>query len=164
MGGIEAAFQFFSYKIDRIDLKLSQHVDAYLYTSPIHPNQVQFEIGIRNPQAIRREGMYIGGMDCRITLFETPKLESELVSGEMGIAGVFKVEDRESLPKEAEDYLVRIQIPALLFPYLRAALTNSLASSGFGGVYLPLINVHEIARNSDLNIIELDNDGSGFTQ
>jgi preprotein translocase subunit SecB len=47
-----------------------------------------------------------------------------------------------------EEKLVRLQIPALLFPYLRPGVTSLLANAGFPGVMFPLINVQALAADA----------------
>ena len=61
--------------------------------------------------------------------------------------GIFKVAG-EKLTEEAEKNLVRLQIPALLFPFLRSAVSSLFINAGFLGVVIPLINVHELASQA----------------
>jgi preprotein translocase subunit SecB len=71
--------------------------------------------------------------------------EDRLLFVEGGIAGLFTV-DKGKFDKGTEKGLVRIQIPALLLPYLRGTITSLLANAGYGTVILPLINIHALAE------------------
>ncbi|MDQ7031324.1 MAG: protein-export chaperone SecB [Desulfonauticus sp.] len=62
------------------------------------------------------------------------------------------------LEKEVEEKLVKYQIPALLFPYLRGTITSFLSNAGFASVILPLINIYALAKDylSDMDIEIID--------
>ena len=51
-----------------------------------------------------------------------------------------------------EDKIIKIQAPAILFPYLRASVTSVLLNAGFSQIQMPLINVNELASNFELTI------------
>lgn len=63
------------------------------------------------------------------------------------MSGYFKVAEGP-LDPELEKNLVRIQIPAILFPFVRSAISSLTINAGFPGVILPLINVQEIAKEA----------------
>jgi preprotein translocase subunit SecB len=50
--------------------------------------------------------------------------------------------------------MVRINIPAILLPYLRAAITTIISQAGFGTIVFPLINIYEIAASHPVNILD----------
>jgi len=156
MGGVESGFQFLGFKIDNIDLKLTPGVRDVLYSAPVHAEQVQMQVRIRNLGRIPKDRIYVGGIDARVQIFHSEKQDPKdlLLVIQLGAVGIFKTIE-ESLSQEIEDKLTRIQIPAILFPYLRAAMTSVLSSAGIAGVILPLINVHELAKDAKIEIIDL---------
>ncbi len=72
---------------------------------------------------------------------------NRIARGRAGISGYFKVVG-ESLAVDTEKNLVRIQIPAVLFPFLRSAISALTINAGFPGVIIPLTNVQEIAKQA----------------
>jgi preprotein translocase subunit SecB len=76
----------------------------------------------------------------------------QILNGEFGIAGVFSAES--GMDKHLEENMVRFNIPAILMPYIRSAITSILAQAGFGTIVLPLINVYEIAKNMSIQVID----------
>ncbi|MBI5238132.1 MAG: protein-export chaperone SecB [Deltaproteobacteria bacterium] len=83
------------------------------------------------------------------------QLQDNLVKLSIGIAGVFTAEEGR-FEKTTEETLIKIQIPTLLFPYIRSAITSILAHAGLGSVLFPLINIHELAKNANLVITEME--------
>jgi preprotein translocase subunit SecB len=149
MGGIESAFQFLSYKIDSFHLDVTKDVRSLAFSGVIGPNQIQLSLGLRNPLHISTDNSYVGGLDVRFSLFFSNEFSdsNRLATGKAGVSGLFKVA-AEKLAEEAEKNLVRLQIPALLFPFLRSAVSALLINAGFPGVVIPLINVHELASQA----------------
>jgi len=104
-------------------------------------------INIRQPIFVEKEKVYVSGIGCKLELKssvgeETPPLArlNASISGKFSTEGGFSVEQEESL--------VRTQMPAILFPYLRGAVTSFLANAGFGPFIFPLINMQEVAKQS----------------
>ncbi len=155
MGGIESGFQFLGFKVDDVDLKLTPSIPIILYNKPILPEQVVMQLRIRNLFRITEDRMYVGGLDTRIEIYRSAKRgeDNRFLVAHVGVAGVFRTID-ETIDSKTEEKLTRIQIPAILFPYLRVALTNLLTSAGFAGIILPLINVQEFAKNVKIKIID----------
>lgn len=77
---------------------------------------------------------------------------NRVAAGRAGISGFFKIIDGK-LTEEAEKNLVRFQIPAILFPFLRSAVSSLLINAGFLAVVIPLINVHEMASQAGDKIL-----------
>ena len=152
MGGIESAFQFLGFKVDRIRFDTVRTLEALSWSGPATPNDVTLQLGIRSPARVPSERIYLGGMDAKVTV-SAPSGEGReiLASLELGVAGVFRTV-QESLGEELEQNLVRLQIPAILLPYLRAAITSLLSSAGFPSILFPLVNVQELAKKADLTI------------
>jgi hypothetical protein len=151
-----SALRFVSYRLDHLRLKAKADI-ATLAGDPVEASNNEDEwdikLGVRTPQYYSKRKIYIGGVDCGLFMFpkEMPKDErkpdASTVFVEVGISGAFDVEAGR-LEKEIEDKLVRVQIPAILFPYVRASVTLLLASAGVGSVILPLINMNEVGKNA----------------
>ncbi|AWX21266.1 hypothetical protein EQZ01_03935 [Bacillus subtilis] len=72
----------------------------------------------------------------------------------------FNSEDFNQEEYEIDDYqlFTIINASAILFPYLRSALTDLTSRSNHNPIILPTINFNEFIRNRDLNDILMDND------
>ncbi len=146
---IVSNFQFKSYKIDNSKFSVQKDINLLLFNKTLLPEMLLTNISIRRPLFNKKQNMYIGGLDTGIRIEEIKKGNGDkeinrLLTLEVGIAGAFftngKFED------EIEKNLVRIQIPALLFPYVRATISSIFSNAGFGAVVLPLINIQEMAK------------------
>jgi preprotein translocase subunit SecB len=154
-GSVKSAFKFESYKIDSLHLESKKDLRLLAVNEAIPSEDWNIDLRLRRPLFFEAENLYIGGVEARIfTLTSEGKREQEeqedispeniAVSLEAGIAGMFRVLDGE-FDKKIEETLVKIQIPAILLPYLRATMTSLLANSGYGSVMFPLFNIHTIA-------------------
>jgi preprotein translocase subunit SecB len=149
MGGIESSFQFVSYKIDIFQFDVTKDVKSLLFNGILPTEQIELSVSIRNPLHISSDNAYVGGLDILISLyFSSEHVESNRIArGRAGVSGYFKVVG-ESLDVETEKNLVRVQIPAVLFPFVRSAISSLTINAGFPGVILPLINVQELAKQA----------------
>jgi len=153
-GSIKSGFRFEGYKIDSISFDSSPNLGLLGFMGGLPPDAWSMEISFRNPLFFEQENIYVGGMD--VTIIGSAKNGAsgeegnliELAKMEVGIAGMFSVAETGRFDEKIENALVKTQIPALLLPYLRAAVTGVLANSGFGSVILPLVNIHEMAKQS----------------
>lgn len=161
MGGVISSFQFKSYKIDRFKFEMTPDIELLNLTEPMPSDMWEMGIAFRHPSFFKSQSIYVGGVECSLKCAlgnEECKEEANtsdkkiLLSLDAGIAGVFHV--TEELSKETELKLVKYQIPSILFPYLRGAVTSFLANAGFPGIILPLVNIFEMAKDQakDLNV------------
>lgn len=164
MGGIASLFQFKAYKIDRVKMDTQPTLDVLGLSATSAGVEWKLDLAIRSPQYFAKEKCYVGGLDATMALFPVGSRvvaiadeERKLVNLEMGVAGFFTVADQRFEPA-VEENLVRIQIPALLLPYLRGAMTTLLANGGFGSIMLPLINIHRVAeeqlKGQEIQVVE----------
>jgi preprotein translocase subunit SecB len=158
---IAAEFQFRSYKVDRFEFASKPQVGLLALQEGFSPEQWEVKFRFRRPIYLPKSKTYLGGLDMLVSIpeeGEEPKEgePSSLVRLDAGIAGVFTVTGR--LDKKTEETLVKIQIPALLLPYLRGTISSFLANSGFGAFIFPLINIHAAAEGAlkdvEVEIIE----------
>lgn len=150
MGSIESSFQFRTYKIHELHLEYRNPFDM----SGISTEDIwHLKLGVQVPRYYVKRSAYIGGLKCELMLFDKsiPKHEytpdKAKLTAEATISGMFVVE-KGQFPKELEEKLVKVQIPALLFPYVRGTITSVLANAGFGSVILPLINMNEVGKEA----------------
>ena len=153
--GVESSFQFIAYKIDLIDVKTKPMLDILTNTAPIPAENVRLSFAFRNVSRFVQDEKvtYVGGLNVKVDLQQTGSPDP-LLTGIFGIAGVFTT--LEKMQPDVEQTLVKVNIPALLFPYIRAAITTTLSNAGFGTVLLPLINVYEAAKKAEINIIDTE--------
>jgi preprotein translocase subunit SecB len=149
-GGI-ASFQFITYKIDTINFQVAKNTGTLLMNSLAVPSQMDFEIGFRQAgkYLLNNTIHYIGGLNTKIKILNSNK--TQILDGNFGISGLFLP---INMDKEAEEKMVRYNIPAILMPYLRSAITTVVSQAGFGTVVLPLINIYEIATKNPVEIID----------
>lgn len=175
-GGVASAFRFDSYKIDRISYESIPNLNFLGLMGTLDPKGWKFDISFREPLYFKYQKKYVGAIDVTIAYPVPPDAystegaaqgmpqvgqansgvpEPNIVRMEIGIAGIFSVEEGR-FEKEIEENLVKIQIPMLLLPYLRGAATSIFAHSGIGSVIFPLINLHELAKGANLAIKEIE--------
>jgi preprotein translocase subunit SecB len=147
-----ASFQFISYKIDRVKLNVAQNVTVLAINTIPDLSDMDFRIGIRNSSKFLSNNTvcYIGGINVDITIRDSK--QDEILNGSFGIAGLFS---SNNMDEQSEENMVRINIPAILLPYLRSSITTILSQAGFGTIVLPLINIYEIAKNNPIRIQDL---------
>src|SRR3990172_2882569 len=172
MSDVISNFRFEGYKVDRIKYETIPDLQFLKTTGTLAPEGWIFEIAMRQPLFLKKEKKYVGGMEMIIKyplskemLDELHKLSDkkegtslesikDIVKLEIGIAGIFSVEEGR-FDKNTEENLVKIQIPMLLFPYLRSTVTSIFAHGGLGSFLFPLINVQELAKKASLQIQEI---------
>jgi preprotein translocase subunit SecB len=153
-GSIAASFDFLSYKIDKIEMNMENKIGYLMNNSPILPEDINLSIKLRNTEKYVFEdgsSRYIGGLNTLIELIDN-ETKDIMLKGEFGISGVFFTKD--PVEKKAEENFAKINLPAILMPYLRASMTNILSGAGFGTILFPLINIYELAKNQDLPILD----------
>jgi preprotein translocase subunit SecB len=127
---------------------------AYLFDNkPLMPQNINLSIKLRNTEKFDINGSihYVGGLSIQVIIHDEENQE-EMLNGEFGISGIFApVGDME---KSVEESFARINLPALLMPYIRAAITNILSQAGFGTVLFPLVNVYELAKKQNFPLID----------
>jgi preprotein translocase subunit SecB len=146
-----ASLQFISYKIDSINLKMVNDVEVLASNSLSRPYEINFNMGIRNPAKYLIKDIihYVGGLEINLNILGNQKMQ--ILQGTFGIAGLFRLKNIE---QQEENNMVQINIPAILLPYLRSAITTILSQAGFGTIVLPLINIHEVAKQHPVEIFD----------
>jgi preprotein translocase subunit SecB len=153
---VESQFQFISYKIDKIEMRMTNKINFLLNNNPVLSDNIKLGIRIGNPMkySINSVPHYIGSISVNVDI-QDPASHENILTGEFGITGIFTT--TTSIDKEVEERMVKINIPALLMPYLRSTMTNVLSNAGFGTVLLPLVNMYELAQRSNIEIIDHTN-------
>ena len=146
--GVTSTFQFVNYKIDKIDFQLEPMTNNIV----CQKQNVDVEFGIAFSNALKFEErknktFYVSRLQAKVDLFNNKEV---LAKGIFSISGIFSTENAFS--EEVEQNLIKNQAPAILLPYLRAAITNILASSGFDTVILPLVNIQAAAKTAHIEI------------
>jgi preprotein translocase subunit SecB len=150
-----ASFQFISYKIDNVNFQVVKNVVVLASNPILQPYEINFNIGIRNSEKYLFNDIihYVGGLDIYIEILDRQKMQ--IARGTFGIAGLFCLNN--SMEQQEEKYMVQINIPTILLPYLRSTITTVISQAGFGTIVLPLINIHEIAEKQTVAIIDHTN-------
>jgi hypothetical protein len=169
MGGVISYFKFEGYKIDHIHYNIIPEVNFLLQNNSLTSNEWKINLGFKPPLFYKNLNKYIGGLNL-VIIYPKPKrpmvtneteidnnleITENVVELEIGITGIFSVEEG-TLTDENIENLVKIQIPTLLFPYVRSAISSIFSNSGFVPMIFPLINVQELAKNAKLTITEIE--------
>ena len=157
MGSVTSQFQFLSYKIDKIEFRTINNTGILLKTC-FEDSEWVYSVAMRHPLRIRSKRLYLGGLDITVRLGNEKNPDVFL---DAGVMGAFRVLG-DDFPKEFEEKFAKIQIPALLSPYLRAAITSTFSSAGFGSIVLPLLNFNALAeaQMKDVEIQEIEEEGA----
>ena len=152
-GSVAAEFDFVSYKIDTISMRMVNDVNFLMDIGPIKPDCIKLSIKLRNTEKFIIDGKvtYIGGLLTQARI--TNEVDGPMMlEGQFGISGMFT--SKNTVDKQIEETFAKVNLPALLMPYLRATMTNILSNAGFGTMLFPLVNVYELARTQSISIID----------
>lgn len=160
---VESDFVFESYKVDSFILRMKPSLDLLRLKGMLDPTLWDMKIKFRIPQFFKKLSLYTGGVELGMFLYNKGARDEEkvpdnaLILVEATIMGTFKVRN-DRFDKKTEEQLVKTNIPAILLPYLRAMITSAFATAGFGSVQIPLVNVHELAKQhlAGHEILEVD--------
>ncbi len=157
---MKSEFKFESYKIDTLKLNTAKTVELLNFNGNIPTEKWKIDIRIRTPQYLKSKSSYISGLNIVLNVLgdsEDEKESNTLINIEAGISGLFKVKNDRFL-EGSEKNIVLIHFPALLFPYLRSALTGLIANAGLGTFIFPLINIPGLIKESmkdiEIQVIE----------
>ena len=96
----------------------------------------------------------LGGLKISLSLPDNTNKETELISLDCSIVGLFRIVDIQGYEKQKEIYdnLIKYQIPTILLSFLRATVISFFANAGYGSFFFPLINMYQIAKNQEIEI------------
>jgi preprotein translocase subunit SecB len=87
---------------------------------------------------------YKSGQDtAQVFLKVTIEDENKSMALKCCMLGIFHIQDEATLPLTVEDFL-RINAPALLYPYVREVVSSTTQRSGMKPVYIPVCNFKEM--------------------
>ena len=93
---------------------------------------------------------YVTGMKVQVVILS--KADShEIAKGVFEITGLFS--GPGTLSEKQEETLARTQGPAILFPYVRAVISQTLYNAGFAVPIIPLVNVNAMSRDTKVRVI-----------
>ena len=149
---VAAGIQFISYKMDRIDFSVTQELGV-LSQKDHSDCEPSFEFSFRD--AFKFPGdetdSYVTGLQVKIVI-KNKNNDKEIAKGVFVITGLFT--SLGQLTKDIEEEIVKYQCPTILFPYIRASISFTLASAGFSTIVLPIVNVNAAAREANIKIID----------
>jgi preprotein translocase subunit SecB len=150
-GGI-ASFQFVSYKVDTVNVQVTKNINTLLIYSLLPSNRINFEIAFRKAGKyfLNDAVHYVGGLNIKIEIYDINN--KQILSGDFGISGLFRLTGETN--RNFEENMVHVNIPAILLPYLRSAITTILSQAGFGTIVLPLINIYEMTKQNPVEILD----------
>ncbi|MCH3915955.1 MAG: protein-export chaperone SecB [Spirochaetia bacterium] len=148
--GCLADLEFLSYKVDKIDFNVKNNTDVLQYKAPL--SNFRFSFGIPPFESINDTNNEYKILICKFGIklkaFASEKYENQLAEGEFCITGLFRIK-KEIEHTQNGTYFEKYTMPAILFPYLRATITTTFATAGFGAIIFPLINVKNLVDDID---------------
>jgi len=127
------ALKFKKYIVNSIDFKYNPE-----YTGA----KANMDINFSNSMSVRNNEAQVS-LNC--TLFQKAKKEEKPFHLEVHMTGIF--EFQTELQSEELNKILRQQALNLLFPYLRALISNITGNTGLPPIILPLINVNQLIQN-----------------
>lgn len=150
--GIKSGFQFESYKLDKIEFSTDHKLSSL--ASQKDEYEVKYSFSFRDALKytdVADKVLYVTGV--RVQVFILSKEDShEIANGVFEITGLFSA--LGALSEKQEDTLARTQGPAILFPYARAIISQTLYNAGFAVPIMPLVNVNAMARDTKVNVVK----------
>lgn len=152
-GSIKSGIQLETYKIDHIEFNVEESLS--ILASNSHSDcSVRFRYSFRDVYKYTQtdKTFYVNGLRIDLEIYPKDQTDKALATGIFVITGLFSTTGE--FEKDIEEKLLKFQAPAILFPYVRAAISFTITSAGFSTIIMPLVNVNAAAHSIDLKIIE----------
>lgn len=150
--GIKSGFQFESYKLDKIEFSTDQKLSSL--ASKKDDYDVNYSFSFRDALKytdVADKVLYVTGV--KVQVFILSKEDShEIAKGVFEITGLFS--GLGTLSEKQEETLASTQGPAILFPYVRAVISQTLYNAGFAVPIMPLVNVNAMARDTKVRVVK----------
>lgn len=150
--GIKSGFQFESYKLDSMEFSVEQKLSTL--ASRMDEYDVKYSFFFRDavkyPNVADRV-LYVTGIQVLVSIVSKED-SHEMAKGRFEITGLFS--GMGTLTTGQEENLAKTQGPAILFPYARAIISQTLYNAGFAVPIMPLVNVNAMARDTKVNVVE----------
>lgn len=150
---IKSGFQIESYKVDKIDFSTIQDIETLVLKASDF--DVNYIFGFRDTirfKNISDKIAYVTGLKITVSIVSKNEDKKEFAKGDFIINGLFY--GIGTLSEEQELQLAKYQAPTILFPYARAVISQTLYNAGFSIPVMPLLNVAEMAKKSNVKIID----------
>lgn len=156
-GSIKPALEFCSFKINYLNLQMKPIIRLLVNTAL--EGEWVFMQRFSDVIFIEDDDIYLACIGLKASLKEVKNLDKlheddSFIDIEGEISGVFRYSSSDELGESTKNNLICFQGPAILAPYLRAAISNLLAQSGFGNIIFPLMNIYEAAKGANVKIIK----------
>ena len=125
--------QFLDYKVEKLDYKMDKRFN---FDSE---NKVQMEQNLGLEIQIVSDDEFIVKLEANIHGKDKMVVPFKMV---ISILGRFHLEKWQETTEKQN--MVKYNAPAILFPYLRATITNVTAAANISPYVLPLLNLYEV--------------------
>ncbi|PJZ38710.1 hypothetical protein CH354_05830 [Leptospira levettii] len=164
---VTSVLSFRNYKIDIFEFKMAPKIAMLLEPADlVDSKDVMYNYSLRQPTYLKKTNAYISGFNFELRFFSkdmtreerVQKPEDCLIELKTGIVGFFDIGGETRLGQDVELRLVQVNGSAILFPYLRAAVSLHLASAGFPAFLFPILNINSLAKNAgqEVSFHEID--------
>jgi preprotein translocase subunit SecB len=151
-GSVKSGFQFDSYKVDKIDFTVEQNLSTL--ASRQNDFDVKYSFSFRDALKYKDSAdkvLYVTGLRVYVSVLSKND-QHEMAKGMFEITGLFV--SMGTFTPEQEEFLARTQAPTILFPYVRAIISQTMYNAGFAIPIMPLLNINEMAKDTKLKIID----------
>ena len=151
-GSVKSGFQFDSYKVDRIDFTVEQSLSTL--ASRQNDFDVKYSFSFRDALKYKDSAdkvLYVTGLRVSVSVLSKND-KHEMAKGLFEITGLFV--SMGTFTAEQEEFLARTQAPTILFPYVRAVISQTMYNAGFAIPIMPLLNINEMAKDTKLKVVE----------
>lgn len=157
---MRSGMEFLNYRVVDLALRSGTEVSASIRGLP-DKTRWRTGIGLGDVIHYRDEDYYVASVSAEMTLLPLGtddggdgQDENCILASSGSIYGVFRVSQGAGIDPALRDKLLLNQAPAILMPFLRAAITGMLALAGYGALPLPLINMAALAEDMPRKIVE----------
>lgn len=131
-----SSFQFKSYQVDAVEFKINENFEP--------KNRIRLDFDLDSDIAIVDIDNKITKVSLHSIVFKNYKRTNKPFTMKISISGIFQFKG-----EVAQEQLIQfseINATAVLFPYLRAAITHITTACNQPPVTLPLINVYQFVK------------------
>ena len=128
----ESMLQFHTYVVDEIRFKKLPALDA--------PHQFQLHPHFKRTTSVLENAQYNVTLTVEISSSETAPAPFELF---ISLTGRFSLLEADALAPETKAAILKNNTAAILFPYLRAAVSSVISSANLPALLLPVMSFQD---------------------
>ena len=137
-----SSFRFLDYNIDDIKFVLNEEFDVH----KSHEDEVEVDMGI-GVRISLSEGNKNARVSLSMNIFRDAEKNNYPYTLSLDMIARFELS--ENISKEDAIRFCKVNGTAVMFPYIRSAITDITKLSNVEPLVLPLINIHKLIENQE---------------